>query len=90
MKRSTLVALGVVAALGVAAVAVPVVARQTMGHMHSMQGMQGGMEDGGMMQGGMQGHMAGQHGGMHMQDGGGMQDGMGRGMQDGKGMMEAN
>jgi hypothetical protein len=85
MKRSTLIALGVVAALGVAAVAVPVVARQTMGHMHSMQGMQDGMDDGAMMQGGMHGHMARQHGGMQ-----GMQDGMGRGMQDGKGMMGAN
>ena len=76
MKRSTKFALATVAALGVAAVAVPVVAQQ------------GQMQHDGMMDGSM--GMMGQHGGMMGGSamGGGMMGGQGAGPADAMGMMD--
>lgn len=86
MNRSTKFVLAAVAALGLAAVAVPVIAQQTqMGH--------GAMSGEGMMQGSGHmggGHMGGGHGKGHGAGKMGMQgdhDDMGQGMGGGMGMM---
>lgn len=55
MKRSTILVLGTVATLGLAALAVPVIAQQTMGQHGGMGMMEGDMMGGHGMMGGMMG-----------------------------------
>ncbi len=60
MKHSPFFVLGTVATIGLATLAVPVVAQQSMGQHGTMGMMDGGMM-GGMMGGGMMGGMMGAH-----------------------------